>query len=112
MRGYDRDELDTDRAKTYPASDERQPQVPPTRESLRTLVTSLDSVMGQHVAPQPLTRQSVETLMCVAFGKLRSRQVHASGRAPVVRRTSPSGGSRHPTEGYVLTYGVNGLSDA
>jgi SagB-type dehydrogenase family enzyme len=49
--------------------------------------------------------------MSVAFGQLRGRILHSPDRAPLIRRTSPSGGARHPTEGYLVVAGVPGLAD-
>ena len=37
------------------------------------------------------------------------RRGHVPGQGPVVVRTSPSGGSRHPIEAYLLAWNVDGL---
>ncbi len=57
----------------------------------------------------PLFGQSIFTLLdklkilfSLAFGKTGEKPCHWSD-VPLIRRTSPSGGSRHPTEGYFFS---------
>eukprot|EP01132_Coremiostelium_polycephalum_P000246 gene246-326_t len=53
--------------------------------------------------------QKIEWLLAIAFGK--SSEVSCNWTpVPLMRRTTPSGGSRHPTEGYFVSYQVPGLS--
>lgn len=55
-----------------------------------------------------LLPDKIKLLLSLAFGKKGEKTCHWSD-APLIRRTSPSGGSRHPTEGYFLSH-VNGIS--
>jgi SagB-type dehydrogenase family enzyme len=51
----------------------------------------------------PITlEEKVRMLLSLAFGKRGEKPCHWS-EIPLLRRTSPSGGSRHPTEGYFLS---------
>lgn len=62
-------------------------------------------------APKRLTTSDLAQIMAVTFGRLRDRPVQRNGqRRDLVRKTSPSGGSRHPTEGYVAAVAVEGLA--
>lgn len=45
----------------------------------------------------------VRYLLSLTFGKRGEKPCHWT-EIPLIRRTSPSGGSRHPTEGYFLSY--------
>lgn len=49
-----------------------------------------------------VTMHDIETICAVAFGKLRGKPSLIPNKADPVRKTSPSVGSRHPTEGYVV----------
>jgi SagB-type dehydrogenase family enzyme len=104
-------EPDTDRTKSYPPDERTLPAVEPTRQALRRLAVPLPAVLSGAAGPGELTAESVGVIMSIAFGRLRARRLRMPGRAPLIRRTSPSGGSRHPTEGYVLTEGVSGIAD-
>ena len=46
-------------------------------------------------------------LLDLTFGVQRRGSV--AGQGPVIVRTSPSGGSRHPVEAYLLAWNVDGL---
>jgi SagB-type dehydrogenase family enzyme len=52
--------------------------------------------------------QKVKTLLVIVFGK-RTEVSCPWSSVPLMRRTTPSGGSRHPTEGYFLSYHISGL---
>jgi SagB-type dehydrogenase family enzyme len=56
---------------------------------------------------QPVPIAALGTLLKATFGV--HRRGHVAGQGPVILRTSPSGGSRHPIEAYVLAWNVNGL---
>jgi SagB-type dehydrogenase family enzyme len=57
---------------------------------------------------RPVPAAALGTLLATTFGVQRRGQV--TGQGPVVLRTSPSGGSRHPIEAYVLAWNVDGLA--
>lgn len=49
-------------------------------------------------------------LASITFGKLRERKVSANSPVEaLIRKTSPSGGCRHPTEGYFFCSDVEGI---
>lgn len=54
---------------------------------------------------------SLLAILPLSFGKLGNirRPAEQWGGANALRRTSPSGGARHPTEAYVFATGVEGL---
>ena len=56
---------------------------------------------------QPLPASALGTLLNYTFG-VRARG-SVAGQGPVIVRTSPSGGSRHPVEAYLLAWNVDGL---
>ena len=47
-----------------------------------------------------LDSKHIKMIASVTFGALRTRNDRQSYRAETIRKTSPSGGLRHPTEGY------------
>lgn len=49
-----------------------------------------------------IEKNDVLTIASIAFGKFKSRKNNIDDVADAVRKTSPSGGSRHPTEGYII----------
>lgn len=57
---------------------------------------------GETHAPTglPLTAQQLSTILWFGFGQIGSKKLPVTGEH--VLKTSPSGGSRHPTEAYVL----------
>ena len=56
---------------------------------------------------RPLKFEKLATLLGLAFGVQRWRNVRGVGR--IAHKTSPSGGARHPIEAYVLALRVQGL---
>ena len=72
----------------------------------------LESALGtrrtwRRFSKQPVPAAALATLLGTTFGVQRRGQV--KGQAPVILRTSPSGGSRHPIEAYVIAWNVDGL---
>lgn len=49
-----------------------------------------------------LSEQDIKSICTVALGRLRVRASNRADQADIIRKTSPSGGSRHPTEGYIV----------
>lgn len=106
MRSYGEAEPDLNRTKTY-ASAERIGLPPPS--------IGLDSDPGS--APTVWHGERTELITDVdclaaiaslAFGATRKLKPSWNG-ADLILRTSPSGGARHPTEGYVIAISVEGL---
>lgn len=57
----------------------------------------------------PITcREKLAIILSFAFAKISEGDITWDG-LPLIRRTSPSGGSRHPTEGYIFINQINGL---
>lgn len=108
MLSYAQQGEDTDRIKIYPECIGRVSMPPPSEDLL------LVPMMGRaNVAPDKSQRcVNAETLLSIlsmVFGKIGEHRIRWPG-VPAIRRTSPSGGSRHPTEGYLVAINVNGLN--
>jgi SagB-type dehydrogenase family enzyme len=115
MAAYVEKRPDVERTKRYPNAGPTagEPTVcESTVTALGRLHRPLGEVLGRAEAKSAVpTADTLKTVMTVAFGRLRGRTLRQPGRAPAIRRTSPSGGSRHPTEGYLLTGGIQDLPD-
>lgn len=61
----------------------------------------------RNFSEQPVPAAALGTLLNLTFG-VQARG-HVAGQGPIVLRTSPSGGSRHPIEAYVLAWNVDGV---
>lgn len=65
--------------------------------------------------PTPLTRPLLSSLLYLAFGQIGEVWFDDIGPyddvGPFVKKTSPSGGSWHPTEVYLFTNGVDRIPD-
>lgn len=110
MAAYVEERPDVERTKRYPGT--QSTACEPTPAALALLDQPLGQVMGRsEPGAAELTADSLKTIMTVSFGRLRGRALRQPGRAPAIRRTSPSGGSRHPTEGYLLTSAVPAMRD-
>jgi SagB-type dehydrogenase family enzyme len=97
------------------------PQPPPTKrmEGRRLRLPELAPSMDLHSAlktrrtwrrysEQPVPAAALGTVLGLTFGVQARGNV--AGQGPVILRTSPSGGSRHPVEAYVLAWNVEGLA--
>jgi SagB-type dehydrogenase family enzyme len=96
------------------------PQPPPTKHvdgpRLRlptaVLPSELDSLLvkrrtWRNFSGLPVPAAALGTVLDQSFGVQRRGRVRDQG--PVIVRTSPSGGSRHPIEAYLLAWNVEGL---
>lgn len=90
MRSYSALEPDLDRVKIIEGAE--QFPLPSVSDAARTLQDC--SACAGH-------RELVEAILSFTFG-VTLRVTPAWNGAPTLRRTSPSGGGRHPTETYVL----------
>jgi SagB-type dehydrogenase family enzyme len=111
MQEYVYDEPDTQRTKTYPN--------PKNRISAQTTVCALEklsdtfsSVWTGDPPLQRFTKERCLTLMSSVFGVLKRKQLSDSPEliSAAINKTSPSGGSRHPTEAYLFACNIQGLS--
>lgn len=76
-----------------------------TQSAQTDLAAPLTAVLHSTEASAHLDARKLCVLLAKTFCFTETR---AAGK---VRRTSPSGGARHPAEGYVITQGVRGISD-
>jgi SagB-type dehydrogenase family enzyme len=99
MAAYNEQEADAGVWK-HDACERLTPTVPltPAMSALLRLDATTTPVTG------PLNMDSLSMILSATFGRLPS---HPGSRKP--RRSSPSGGARHPTEGYLLNLAVDGL---
>jgi SagB-type dehydrogenase family enzyme len=105
MHDYVRREPDVSRYKRYPDAPRLALPEPGAELLPVELADALRSVDGT-----PLDRDRLERLLSMTFAEIGRISTARWPRAPMVRRTSPSGGARHPTEAYVLALNVAGLA--
>jgi SagB-type dehydrogenase family enzyme len=105
MAAYNAEQLDTDRNKTY---DPRPGQLPLRMPAEVALAAPLRMRRGNGDARR-LDWELFESILVLALGPIG--YVHPA-RSPkrFFRRSSPSGGGRQPTEGYVVALDVAGLA--
>jgi SagB-type dehydrogenase family enzyme len=98
------------------------PQPPPTKHidgprlrlpDIGVSSTDLQSTLTKRrtwrrFSREPVPTAALGTLLNATFGVQARGTV--PGQGPVIVRTSPSGGSRHPVEAYVLAWNVDGLT--
>lgn len=92
MKEYERLESDTERYKKYTV--EKNIQLP-----------SFDIISSNKFFKHYTIEERVKHILSIAFGKKGEKSCHWND-IPLIRRTSPSGGSRHCTEGYFLSINV------
>jgi len=117
MSSYYTEEPDLNRSKEY-ENPIKIIKLPTTADALTSDFFQVDCSTALN-SPNTITRnivlnrEHIEILFSVVFGVLRSRSMDMNGVADAIRKTSPSGGSRHPTEGYIIVNGeIDGLSGA
>jgi SagB-type dehydrogenase family enzyme len=81
--------------------------LPLAMEAISQLDVSVADASHHPPVKGDITHASLAQLLSCGFGKLPSHK----GRKKA-RRSSPSGGARHPIEGYVVTYDVPEMEDA
>jgi len=98
MKDYSEKEPDTNRIKQYP-NEFRRVNVP----TFHDISTNLESYIG--ISNQnSVDLNKLISISAFAFAKTNGAPIRWKG-VPLIRRTSPSGGSRHPTEGYIIITG-------
>ncbi|MEU6761743.1 SagB/ThcOx family dehydrogenase [Streptomyces sp. NPDC046853] len=108
MRAYREAEFDGRRYKPADQGAADGLRAPRVTDILPTLSAGLDELSGAPRRASTLDAEALLRLMSVVFGILESKG-GGPGTAPFIRRTSPSGGARHPSEGYVCVFDVPGL---
>jgi SagB-type dehydrogenase family enzyme len=104
--------LDIETMRKYLAEDPQPPMyMPSVSESTVTLpepnktfhMTVTEAMAAgsrRHQASLPLTAEQLSTILWFGFGQVGVKRQPVSGDR--IRKASPSGGSRHPTEAYVI----------
>ena len=98
MVGYQSLQPDLERYKKYEVSLEKIP------------LPSFDNIPTEHKSQNYTISEKVKLLMSFTFGKKGEKPCHWND-VPLIRRTSPSGGSRHPTEGYFLSANLEDIQN-
>ncbi|WP_164736863.1 SagB/ThcOx family dehydrogenase [Rhizobium phaseoli] len=112
MVSYVRSAPDLERTKAFSKTIRRYP-APTTSVALSALDEPFSTVWLGQPDLEPCTRQRCLLLLSVVYGQLRTRSLadDKSLMADAIGKTSPSGGSRHPTEAYLFAFGVRNLEN-
>lgn len=105
MRTYQSSEADTDR---YKLDYVERPGVELPELTAELLKTSARDVWRREVPPAPVDLEALSKVLSAAFG-VTGFIIPKTDSAPLLRRSSPSGGGRNPTEAYVVVRDVEGL---
>lgn len=101
MADYSEKESDDNRVKHYPPEFNRIPlQLPADFKKLQS--NSYYSEITSSLKGK-LSDKSLAIIITMTFSKFAEASIPWVG-APLMRRTSPSGGSRHPSEGYIVIF--------
>jgi hypothetical protein len=84
----------------------RLPEIAMTERDLDHALTRRRT--WRRFSDRPVPAGALGTLLSRTFAVQQRGRVE--GQGPVIQRTSPSGGSRHPIEAYVLAWNVDGLA--
>jgi SagB-type dehydrogenase family enzyme len=99
MIGYQSLQPDTQRYKEYDAPLKNIP------------LPSLNFPVPTDQAQGSTISERIKHLLSFTFGKKGEKPCHWIDDVPLIRRTSPSGGSRHPTEGYFLSIDLKDIHE-
>lgn len=106
MASYSADQADLERGKRYED----------VAETVRLPHPRMLPELGQPLwdsEPVPRPRADVESLgppLSLIFARTGQARLPWTNSAPAYLRTSPSGGSRHPVEAYLLNLSISGLA--
>lgn len=109
MIEYATHDPDINRAKHYSVTLDRLSLDAP--DGSQAPLPFLDAIIGENEAADgktnttPVTVETVTAILSLTFGRIGKIGLHWNG-SPILRRTSPSGGGRHPTEAYLLALDV------
>jgi len=105
MHKYVEDEADDNRYKQYPDALKRFPLPAPNAGLIPSTVS--DSLYKD---PQSsVSLDALSRILSIAFAEIGQITSGRWPRKPMMRRTSPSGGARHPIEAYLAVLDVPGL---
>lgn len=83
---------------------------PTCRDACSKLTADTHNVFSNTILENGLNKDTLLQLAAITFGKLRFRKVVSDMKAEdLIRKTSPSGGCRHPSEGYIFCVDVIGI---
>ncbi|MET7390621.1 SagB/ThcOx family dehydrogenase [Streptomyces sp. NPDC005529] len=99
---YRDEEPDDDRFKP-PASDDLTP-LPPLTAELAPIPVATNAGRTRRLGKTELL-----SIAALSLGIVETTQSRSAGSADYLTRTSPSGGRRHPTEGYLAVLDVDGI---
>jgi SagB-type dehydrogenase family enzyme len=102
MRAYSASEPDTNRFKYFESPLETLDMPPLNKQTANVPVYGAS---GSADKTGGLTLETLMTIASCALGVVIETKIQWEG-VPIIRRTSPSGGSRHPTEGYIAVINV------
>ena len=109
MVAYNAQRPDVDRAKERIPGAKSSYAVPVPAAELNK--TRAGTVADRSVSSRAFDREGLIELLALVSRPVRIAKMPYPEAAPLLRKTSPSGGSRHPTEFYVIASGVAGLTD-
>lgn len=104
MRQYVEQEPDDIRYKYYDGAPRLDLPAPSPELAPGSLADALMPV--PHRKPD---KDALFAILSLTFGEIGKIQNGRWQRVPMMRRTSPSGGARHPCEGYVIVFDVPGV---
>ncbi|WP_449060975.1 SagB/ThcOx family dehydrogenase [Planomonospora algeriensis] len=105
MRGYQAQEPDTDRVKLDYLDRPETPLAPPSADMPSG---TAQAVWDGSQAPARFDSEALAQITAMAFGATGTLTPRTDS-APLLRRSSPSGGGRHPSEGYLIVRDVPGV---
>ena len=83
---------------------------PTSREACSKLTIDTLTIFSGSMLKNGLDKDRLLQLAAITFGKLRHRKVISGKKVEdLIRKTSPSGGCRHPSEGYFFCVDVIGI---
>ncbi|MEO3818600.1 SagB/ThcOx family dehydrogenase [Plantactinospora sp. B24E8] len=107
MREYQTTEPDADR---YKLDYVDRPATTLPEPTVQLPTAGADAAWSGTVTPVAVDASTLSTVLSLTFGQTGTL-VPRTDSAPLLRRTSPSGGGRHPSEGYLAVLDVPGLDN-
>jgi SagB-type dehydrogenase family enzyme len=109
MSAYNAERPDVERARPRMLDAKRSYAIPEPSEDLFPMQAS--DAMRAAGDEQPLDYERLAAFLSLLTRPVRVGKMPFPEAADLLRKTSPSGGSRHPTEFYIATQGVVGVDD-
>lgn len=109
MKIYEQEKSDQDRYKEY-SNVQFSMKCNDIRDYLASLATEFPFPTSDTINQEVLDVDTIKKLATVVYGILRTRRPFgAQEAADLFRKTSPSGGARHPTELYMMVLNVQNM---